>query len=422
VTARHAAARLAAVTAALALLLALVARLAPTASADEGGFAIASPLVAADPPPVPPGPVPEPDPAMKAEPKEKEPKEKGPKEKGPKEKGPKEKGNDAFELTMDDLEDRLLSRPAAAAAMYLSKFGVAIAGLVVLIVWWGRANERRKGMLPPVAPDSPPPAPFGLAPSMLLALVAVFGGGVVLSAMQRLGAAGETRESVTIPQTLLAVAACMVPVALVIYAGVRRRRDEAAALAVLRRGERTAADAFGDADTKSGSHAPAADGLLRPPPWRAGKSAWLGFLTWVVSGAVVLGLYLVSVAFVWFVLERKPVPQDLIVRLVDSKTSTPDFLWAALYGTVLAPITEECIFRGALFPAIRDVSTPTTAALVSAALFSAVHMDLMAALPLFGLATMLAWSYQRSGSLVAPIVVHMLNNATSLLPLLLLRA
>ena len=72
--------------------------------------------------------------------------------------------------------------------------------------------------------------------------------------------------------------------------------------------------------------------------------------------------------------------------------------------------------KGAAAPCRRS---PIPAALLSSLLFAAVHGSLTALVPLFVLALVLCWVYERSGSLVAPVVVHMLNNATSLLPLFL---
>ena len=72
-------------------------------------------------------------------------------------------------------------------------------------------------------------------------------------------------------------------------------------------------------------------------------------------------------------------------------------------------------------PALREAMGVRGAALASSAAFAAVHLDVTAALPLFGLAVLLAWQVERTGSLLGCAFVHAVNNATSLLPLFLLR-
>jgi membrane protease YdiL (CAAX protease family) len=156
-------------------------------------------------------------------------------------------------------------------------------------------------------------------------------------------------------------------------------------------------------------------------PWPRAAAVRVGFGGWLVGTAFAFGGALVA-ALVLHEFGYDPKPQDLVRRAV-SPNATPGFLAAlAVYGSVIAPVVEECVFRGAIFASLRRVRFlgPVGAGVVSAAIFGAVHMDVTAFLPLFGLALVLAWVYERTGSLVAPIAVHMLNNASSLLPIVLL--
>ena len=111
--------------------------------------------------------------------------------------------------------------------------------------------------------------------------------------------------------------------------------------------------------------------------------------------------------------------QDLIAKAVGAEASRAFLVALGVLGIVVAPVTEELLFRGALFGSLRARIGSRAAALLSSLLFAAVHGSLTALVPLFVLALVLCWVYERSGSLVAPVAVHMLNNATSLLPLFL---
>ncbi|MGI5936284.1 MAG: CPBP family intramembrane glutamic endopeptidase [Oscillospiraceae bacterium] len=90
----------------------------------------------------------------------------------------------------------------------------------------------------------------------------------------------------------------------------------------------------------------------------------------------------------------------------------------------LGPIVEEVLFRGVVFGSIRKRSR-LWAYVVSIALFSLYHvwqyaiayMDptlLLYALQYVPVSIALAWSYEKSGSIWAPIFFHMAVNALSL--------
>jgi membrane protease YdiL (CAAX protease family) len=80
-----------------------------------------------------------------------------------------------------------------------------------------------------------------------------------------------------------------------------------------------------------------------------------------------------------------------------------------------APISEEIFFRGFLFGGLRRGLSFVTAGVVSAAVFGAFHytgtgsLTVLPQLAVLGLVQ--AWIYERSGSIVPTIGVHMLNNA-----------
>ena len=134
-----------------------------------------------------------------------------------------------------------------------------------------------------------------------------------------------------------------------------------------------------------------------------------------------VGLALGFVA-VWLLksVGHEPAPQDLVRQVI--RPVRPEDPWViAIFGVFVAPFAEECVFRGLFYPAIRAVGGPRVATWVVSLVFAAVHMDLVAFLPLLGLALMLAWLFERTDSILAVTVAHGLNNATSLLPVMLLQ-
>jgi membrane protease YdiL (CAAX protease family) len=82
----------------------------------------------------------------------------------------------------------------------------------------------------------------------------------------------------------------------------------------------------------------------------------------------------------------------------------------AVLAVVIAPVTEEVVFRGVLYPVARERLGLPGGVVATAALFAAVH-PLVDWLPLFVFAIGLALVYERRGSLLAPITMHAANNA-----------
>lgn len=99
--------------------------------------------------------------------------------------------------------------------------------------------------------------------------------------------------------------------------------------------------------------------------------------------------------------------------------SNPLFM---IFGTVfLAPIAEELLHRGLIFGNIY-AKKPIAAYAVSALIFSSIHVLsyvgiyptgylLLALVQYLPAGLIFAWSYQRSGSIFTPMLIHMFNNA-----------
>jgi membrane protease YdiL (CAAX protease family) len=81
-------------------------------------------------------------------------------------------------------------------------------------------------------------------------------------------------------------------------------------------------------------------------------------------------------------------------------------------GTVvLAPMAEETIFRGILYPGIKQAGFRKMALWVPSIVFGLMHTNLEAFLPLVVLALGLTILYEKTDNLLAPITAHALFNA-----------
>ena len=155
----------------------------------------------------------------------------------------------------------------------------------------------------------------------------------------------------------------------------------------------------------------------RSHPWRAmGYVPFKGTDLWLV--AVAMG-FQIGVTVIFSLLFFTP-EQDTLLEDVNFDETTLAAVATVFLIVVAAPITEETLFRGLFFGALRTRAPFWLAAGASGVLFGAVHLasgDVAVAglLTLFGV--ILAWLYERTGSLWPPIILHMVNNAIAIIPL-----
>jgi membrane protease YdiL (CAAX protease family) len=84
---------------------------------------------------------------------------------------------------------------------------------------------------------------------------------------------------------------------------------------------------------------------------------------------------------------------------------------------IAAPIAEETCFRGMLFGGLREKLPRLAAALITGLIFGALHAltGVTAVPPLIVFGFLLALLYERTGSIVPGILLHMINNSIALL-------
>lgn len=112
-----------------------------------------------------------------------------------------------------------------------------------------------------------------------------------------------------------------------------------------------------------------------------------------------------------------PDNQEIITKLLEEE-SIPVLIFMVVFGTLAAPIAEEILFRGFLQPAIRPILGKTNTIIVSGVLFALVHLNAHVFLQIFILGLLLAYLFEQTKSLIAPITVHLLHNSITLVFLL----
>ncbi len=151
---------------------------------------------------------------------------------------------------------------------------------------------------------------------------------------------------------------------------------------------------------------PAELGLSKPPALQVGL--WVGGGLWALSFVIadvqasIVGAH----------------PQSLIVA-ASANRSVEGLLIDLVFGGVVVGVVEELFFRAVLFTLFRQRMRFVYAAAVSSAVFALVH-EITAWLPVFALGMVLAYLYEKRGSLWTNAIAHGTLNAISFLLLFLL--
>jgi len=144
------------------------------------------------------------------------------------------------------------------------------------------------------------------------------------------------------------------------------------------------------------------------------KTLVLHSLLWTAAGTALV--YLVA-HYLWLpILENLGIEnaeEQEMVRMLRDSGDAALRIAIALSAVVIAPVAEEVLFRGYLYPSVKAYSGGILAAVVSAGVFTAVHFNLVGLLPLFLFGLLLAAAYEATGSLWLPISIHALFNATT---------
>jgi len=116
-------------------------------------------------------------------------------------------------------------------------------------------------------------------------------------------------------------------------------------------------------------------------------------------------------------LKIKPPPQPIIGLFLAEKNLAL-ILVSSLIASVFGPIIEEIFFRGVMYNAVKRKLGVFRAILITSALFSFLHTHafeyfLVGFIPIMILGMALAYLYEKTGSLIPSITLHVLNNVGS---------
>lgn len=106
----------------------------------------------------------------------------------------------------------------------------------------------------------------------------------------------------------------------------------------------------------------------------------------------------------------EPDPQSFAL-VIGGADSVWQLVLLLLLGGVIIPLKEELVFRGLVYPPLREVCGRGGGIIATAAFFAIVHFDLIRFLPLLLGGLVLTWLYERFRSLWPAIIAHGIWNS-----------
>jgi membrane protease YdiL (CAAX protease family) len=129
-------------------------------------------------------------------------------------------------------------------------------------------------------------------------------------------------------------------------------------------------------------------------------------VVWFFLSRIVISIYVVLAQAVGL----KP-EEDALKRLPELfGQGTTGFIFAVIIVAIVAPVVEELVFRGFVYPAFRKRWGITAGIIASGLLFALFHSNVFVFVPIAVIGFVLAYLYEITDSLGPPIIFHALNN------------
>ena len=140
-----------------------------------------------------------------------------------------------------------------------------------------------------------------------------------------------------------------------------------------------------------------------------------------VSGYVAVVPLIIIIGILAYIalnfLKLKPPPQPIVGLFLAEKSAGLIFV-STLIAAIFGPIIEEIFFRGVMYNAVKRKLGIFWVILITSILFSFLHVHaleyfLVGFIPIMILGIVLAYLYEKTGSLIPSITLHILNNVGS---------
>jgi len=137
------------------------------------------------------------------------------------------------------------------------------------------------------------------------------------------------------------------------------------------------------------------------------KCPWWSYLLAAVLG--VIANQAISMLMNYFAVT------DIFSNEVQEALFQSNFVVQIICLGIIAPVTEEVIFRGLVYRRLKNYLQPWGAVLLGALIFAVYHGNMIQMIFAFPMAILIIWCYERWNSLAIPIVFHAAGNLSAVI-------
>jgi membrane protease YdiL (CAAX protease family) len=142
----------------------------------------------------------------------------------------------------------------------------------------------------------------------------------------------------------------------------------------------------------------------------------VGYIALIPVLILILVIIAVIINITKYVPERQPV-----VELFLKEKGVAFLTYSSIFAAIIGPIIEELFFRGFLYSALKKYIGIFWAMTATAGLFAALHAHIVGFFPIMALGMLLAYIYEKTGTLVSSITIHIIHNLVMILLLFLVK-
>ena len=131
---------------------------------------------------------------------------------------------------------------------------------------------------------------------------------------------------------------------------------------------------------------------------------------WGAAGIVFACIMCVCAAFLWSSLIEVSGLQEiftLYTSVAEASFEGQNIFLLILTTVIVGPVCEEVIFRVMVFRRARHYMSLVPAMLISSVLFGVYHLNMIQLIYAFGLGMLFSWMYEKSGTILLPVLIHM---------------
>ena len=130
-----------------------------------------------------------------------------------------------------------------------------------------------------------------------------------------------------------------------------------------------------------------------------------GYIATIPILVLVLIIVFTIANLVKYVPERQP-----IVDIFLKEKNASFLMYTSLFAAFFGPLIEELFFRGFMYNALKRYIGIFWSALLTASVFAALHTNIVGFFPIMVLGLLLVYLYEKTGTLVSSITVHIIHN------------